>query len=169
MPESRQADPLRLPYRPCVGICLLNPDDQVFVGRRIDTLVEAWQMPQGGIDPGEDPEDAALRELEEEIGTRNCRIIGRTRDWLSYDLPPDLVGKVWKGRYRGQKQLWYAARFLGRDEEIDLRTRHPEFEAWKWVPLETLPELIVPFKRVLYHRIVEEFRPLIDRTAGEPA
>jgi len=163
MPPSVPPDPADLPYRPCVGVCLLSADDLVFVGRRIDTKVEAWQMPQGGIDPGEDPEAAALRELEEEIGTRNCRILGRTRDWLTYDLPPDLVGQVWKGRYRGQRQLWYAARFLGRDEEIDLQAHHPEFEAWKWVPLESLPDLIVPFKRQLYARIVAEFRPLLSR------
>lgn len=162
---SRPLDKSRLPYRPCVGICLLSRDNLVFVGRRIDTLVEAWQMPQGGIDKGEEPEDAALRELEEEIGTRNCRIIARTSSWLDYDLPDDLIGKVWGGRYRGQRQLWFAARFLGEDSEIDLQTRHPEFEAWKWVPMEQLPELIVPFKRPIYTRLVEEFRPLLDRTA----
>lgn len=167
MPDTAsRPDPSTLPYRPCVGICLLSRDDRVFVGRRIDTMVEAWQMPQGGIDAGEAPEDAVLREMEEEIGTRNCEILARCRDWLTYDLPADLVGKVWKGRYRGQRQLWYAARFLGVDDEIDLATHHPEFEAWKWVAMEALPDLIVPFKRELYRQIVAEFRPLLAGRRG---
>ncbi|MFC3228302.1 RNA pyrophosphohydrolase [Marinibaculum pumilum] len=166
MPASSSPDPATLPYRPCVGICLLSADDKVFVGRRIDTMVEAWQMPQGGIDPGEAPEDAALRELEEEVGTRNCRIMARTQEWLTYDLPAHLVGKVWKGRYRGQRQLWFAARFEGQDSEINLQTADPEFEAWKWVPMDALPDLIVPFKRDIYRQIVAEFRPLLTAARG---
>lgn len=150
-------DQKSLPYRPCVGVVLFNPAGLVFVGRRIDTDIPAWQMPQGGIDPGEDLERAALRELQEEVGTANVDILGRTRDWLYYDLPPNLLGKVWKGRYRGQKQHWFAMRFRGTDEEIDLNAHHPEFADWKWVPLQSTPGLIVPFKRGIYETLVDEF------------
>ncbi|MCF4166974.1 RNA pyrophosphohydrolase [Zavarzinia compransoris] len=149
-----------LPYRPCVGIMLINPDGLVFVGQRIDNLVEAWQMPQGGIDEGEAPETAAIRELGEEIGTEKAEIVAESRDWLTYDLPAELVPKVWKGRYRGQRQKWYAMRFLGTDADIDIGTRHPEFAAWRWVPHGDLPGLIVPFKRALYEAVVAEFAPL---------
>lgn len=152
-------DPTTLPYRPCVGVTLINREGLVFVARRIDTEMEAWQMPQGGIDAGEDPVTAALRELEEEVGTNKAEIIAETKDWLQYDLPPDLVGKVWKGRYRGQRQKWFAMRFLGDDADINLETEHPEFCAWKWERLERLPNLIVPFKRKIYQDIVSEFLP----------
>lgn len=154
----------KLPYRPCVGMLLLNPQDRVFVGRRIDTAKEGdniWQMPQGGIDKGETPEAAALRELQEEIGTGKAEIIAESRQWLHYDLPDHLVGKVWKGRYRGQKQRWFALRFLGRDEDIDLETPHPEFDAWQWVDLDDLPGLVIPFKRDTYRAVVSEFRELL--------
>ncbi|MEM7169258.1 MAG: RNA pyrophosphohydrolase [Pseudomonadota bacterium] len=146
-----------LPYRPCVGITLINREGRVFVARRIDAQVEAWQMPQGGIDPGELPPAAALRELEEEIGTANAEIIGESRDWWHYDLPPELVGKVWKGRYRGQQQKWFAMRYLGSDDDIDINTEHPEFNAWKWVSIQALPDLIIPFKRRIYEKVVAEF------------
>ena len=149
-----------LPYRPCVGICLLNKDGQVFVAERIDTP-GAWQMPQGGIDKGEDPQDAALRELIEEIGTNKGSILARTDDWLFYDLPDDLIGKVWKGKYRGQKQIWFAVRFEGTDSDIDIATKHPEFARWKWVDLEETIDLIVPFKRELYQEIVNQFKRLV--------
>ena len=152
-------DPTTLPYRPCVGVTLINREGLVFVARRIDTEMEAWQMPQGGIDEGEDPRAAALRELEEEIGTNKAEIIAETKDWLQYDLPHDLVGKVWKGRYRGQRQKWFAMRFLGEDSDINIETEHPEFCAWKWEQLERLPNLIVPFKRKIYQDIVSEFLP----------
>lgn len=150
-----------LPYRPCVGIMLLNARGHAFVGQRYDQSVEAWQMPQGGIDPGEDPEAAALRELQEEtsVPPHLVRILARTADWLTYDLPPELVGKVWKGRYRGQKQLWFAARFLGQDADIALETAHPEFCSWRWLPVEDLPRLIVPFKRALYEAVISELGP----------
>lgn len=151
-----------LPYRPCVGIMLINPAGLVFVGQRIDNLVEAWQMPQGGIDPGESPEVAALRELGEEIGTDKAEIVAESRDWLTYDLPVELVPKVWKGRYRGQRQKWYAMRFLGCDADIRIETEHPEFGAWRWAEYRTLPELIVPFKRALYEDIVSEFTPVLE-------
>ncbi len=149
-----------LTYRPCVGIMLLNRQGEVFVARRIDAKVDAWQMPQGGIDKGEAPAAAALRELEEEIGTRRAEIIAESRQWLYYDLPPNLVGKVWRGRYRGQRQRWFALRFLGRDADIDINTKHPEFDAWKWAAMADLPDLIVPFKRDTYEKVVAEFAHL---------
>jgi putative (di)nucleoside polyphosphate hydrolase len=146
-----------LPYRLGVGVMLLNAQKQVFVGRRIDMRSEAWQMPQGGVDEGEDPRAAALRELEEEIGTANAEIIGESKDWLDYDLPQHLVPELWGGRYRGQRQKWYVMRFTGTDANINLQTAHPEFFEWKWADSQTLPDLIVPFKRELYQRVVEEF------------
>lgn len=149
-----------LPYRPCVGICLFNDQGQVFVAERIDTP-NAWQMPQGGIDKKEDPYDAALRELEEEIGTNKGHILARTDDWLYYDLPDHLIGKVWKGKYRGQKQIWFALKFDGTDDDIDIATKHPEFARWKWVALDEIVELIVPFKRELYQEIVNQFKGLV--------
>jgi putative (di)nucleoside polyphosphate hydrolase len=144
-------------YRPAVGIMLLNAANLVFVARRIDTAVEAWQMPQGGIDKGEEPRDAALRELEEEIGTAKATILAESRGWLRYDLPAELIGKVWGGRYRGQRQKWFAMRFTGRDADIDLATEHPEFMDWRWTEPERLPELIIPFKRQLYCDVLSEF------------
>ncbi len=114
-------------------------------------------MPQGGIDEGEDPEGCAFRELKEEIGTNNAKVIASTKGWLTYDLPSNLVGKVWGGRYRGQKQKWFLMRFLGDNADIDLNTHHPEFIAWKWVESRDLPALIVPFKRDLYHAVIKEF------------
>jgi len=147
------------PYRDGVGIALLNDADMVFVGQRIDQTAEAWQMPQGGIDPGEDPLTAALREMEEEIGVPAslAEVIAESRDWLTYDLPPDLADKVWKGRYRGQRQKWYLARFKGSDADINLKTAHPEFNQWRWLPFRQLPDMIVPFKRPIYELIVAEF------------
>ena len=138
---------------------LLNPAGEVLVCRRIDMpILPAWQMPQGGIDKGETPRQAALRELKEEIGTDKAEILGESRMWLKYDLPPELARGMWGGRYRGQRQKWFAMRFLGSDTDIDLATDHPEFDTWKWIPPEQLPELIVPFKRRLYIDILAEFR-----------
>ena len=146
-----------LPYRLGVGAVLLNADGQVFVAERIDTP-GAWQMPQGGIDADEDPREAAMRELEEEIGTANAEIIAETDDWLAYDLPKAVRKKVWKGRFRGQKQMWYAMRFKGQDADIDLEAhKHPEFSKWRWAEMADLPDLIVPFKRGLYVDIVKSF------------
>ena len=147
-----------LPYRPCVGMMLINPAGLVFVGQRIDNLVEAWQMPQGGIDEGEDPQTAALRELGEEIGTEKAEIIAESTDWLTYDLPAAVRDRVWGGRFRGQRQKWFALRFLGDDAEFDLNTHHkPEFSAWRWAPMAELPSLVVPFKRSMYLGILESF------------
>jgi putative (di)nucleoside polyphosphate hydrolase len=150
---------LDLPYRPAVGVMLLNADNLVFVGQRLDSTLEAWQMPQGGTDPGEEPREAALRELAEETGIRHelVDILACASRTLDYDLPADLVGKLWKGRYRGQRQTWFLARFLGRDADVNLATDHPEFRAWRWVEPRELPRLIVPFKRALYEAVLEEF------------
>jgi putative (di)nucleoside polyphosphate hydrolase len=163
-------DKVALPYRPCVGIMLLDREGRAFVGRRADRegdpegVGQWWQMPQGGIDEGEAPQDTARRELFEETGVRSATIIARAKDWLLYDLPQELIGVAWEGRYRGQKQMWFAARFEGPDSEINLSPREghePEFDAWQWVRVEQLPALIVPFKRAVYERVVEEFAPLI--------
>ncbi len=149
-----------LPYRPCVGVMLISREGLVFVGRRIDQTVEGWQMPQGGIDDGETPVEAGLRELEEEIGTRKAEPLREMMEWLSYDLPPHLLGVALRGRYRGQRQKWVAMRFLGQDSDIDIRTEHPEFATWKWLAIEALPRLIVPFKRDTYEKVIAEFRDL---------
>ena len=152
-----------LPYRPCAGVMLANEDGRVFVGQRLDSRFDAWQMPQGGIDAGEDPEAAALRELGEETGVRPdlVSIIARSQEELFYDLPPELIGKMWKGRFRGQRQIWFLMRFHGADADIDIATDHPEFSQWRWEAPRNLPDLIVPFKRDLYRRVVAEFAPLI--------
>ncbi len=150
-----------LPYRPCVGIMLINVQGLIFVARRFDTREEAWQMPQGGIDKGEAPRVAAGRELKEETAVENAEIIGESDRWRTYDLPDDLIGKVWGGKYRGQTQKWFAFRFFGNDDEIDLGSgKHVEFSAWKWVSVDDLALLIVPFKRQLYMDVVAEFRHL---------
>lgn len=158
-------DPELLPYRPCVGIMLVNGEGRVFVGRRKDTP-DAWQMPQGGIDKGETPREAALRELEEEIGTAKAEVVAETAGWHRYDLPPHLQGRVWGGQFRGQEQKWVLCRFTGRDSDIDLGTRHPEFDAWQWVAVEDLIRLIVPFKRAIYEAVVAEFRELLPPPGG---
>ncbi len=149
------------PYRLGVGVMLINAKHRVWVGRRNDMAGDHWQMPQGGIDDGEEPRAAALREMKEEIGTDKAEILGESRDWFAYDLPPELGRTAWKGRYRGQKQKWFAARFTGKDKDIDLETEHPEFEAWQWIEPDDLPRLIVPFKRQLYIDVMEEFRALL--------
>ena len=149
----------KLPYRPCVGVMLVNGDGHVFVGQRIDNPTDAWQMPQGGVDKGEDPRDAALRELWEETGVVAdlVSIEAETDGWLPYDLPHDLVPRIWKGRFRGQEQKWYLLRFNGADSDVNIQTDHPEFSEWRWLPVDQLVEKIVPFKREVYSRVIAAF------------
>lgn len=154
-------------YRPGVGIMLLSAQSQVLVGQRLDTPSTtgpsaAWQMPQGGIDGNETPEAAAMRELKEEIGTDHAEIVAESRAWLTYDLPDDLASKLWGGRYRGQRQRWFAMRFLGHDSDVNVATARPEFSDWKWLQPSALPDVIVPFKRDLYRQILTEFAHLIE-------
>lgn len=155
-----------LPYRPCAGIMVINRSGLVFIGRRSNGPEHVddghvWQMPQGGIDDNEDPYKAALRELYEETSIRSVEKLGEVGDWLTYDIPRDIVGQAWKGKYRGQKQKWYALRFTGNDSEIDIENlphgHEPEFTAWRWERIENLPALIIPFKRKIYERVVSEF------------
>jgi len=149
-----------LPYRPCVGIALINAEGLVFAGRRKDNFPEAWQMPQGGIDDGETPRTAALRELWEETGVTADLVqpVAKTHHWITYDLPPELTGKIWGGKYRGQRQKWFLYRFTGTDEQINIETAHPEFSAWRWVDADALVQGIVPFKRAVYEQVVASFR-----------
>ena len=153
-----------MPYRPCVGVMLIDAQGRAFVGQRRDSDVPAWQMPQGGIDDGESLHEAALRELWEETGVTGdlVEIVGETPEWITYDLPPELVVKVWKGRFRGQRQRWVLMRFLGRDDQIRIDTPHPEFSEWRWLPPDDVLDQIVPFKRSVYATVVDAFRPLID-------
>jgi putative (di)nucleoside polyphosphate hydrolase len=148
-----------LPYRPAVGVMLLNADNKVFVGQRLDNALDAWQMPQGGTDPCERAEEAALRELEEETGIRRdlVEIVAKASRELDYDLPEELQGQVWGGKYRGQRQTWFLCRFLGTDDDVHIHTPHPEFRAWKWAEPSALPAMIVPFKRELYAAVLREF------------
>lgn len=150
-------------YRPCVGIMLLNHAGDVFVARRNDIPDDAWQMPQGGIDEGEDPRAAAFRELREEIGTDAAEIIAESKTWLRYDLPKEILDKARDKRWRGQQQKWFVMRFMGSDADINLETEHPEFSAWKWIPVNELPGLVVSFKRHVYLDLLSEF-PKIGRS-----
>ncbi|MBI13951.1 MAG: RNA pyrophosphohydrolase [Deltaproteobacteria bacterium] len=150
-----------LPYRSCVGITLFNQDKKVLVAERLD-YPGNWQMPQGGIDSGETPAQAAMRELKEEIGTNHAEIMERAKGWLFYDLPEHLKGERLKGKYRGQKQIWFAMLFKGNDSEINLQTKKPEFIDWNWVELENVIDLIVPFKKTVYESVVEQFRPIVE-------
>ncbi|MFO7771759.1 MAG: RNA pyrophosphohydrolase [Roseovarius gahaiensis] len=152
-------DIAKLPYRPCVGVMLANADGRVFVGQRIDQDATAWQMPQGGIDPGEAPRDAALRELWEETGVSAdlVTVEAETSGWIPYELPHDLVPRIWKGRYKGQEQKWFLLRFHGRDSDVNIETEHPEFSKWQWLAPDQLIANIVPFKRVVYEQVMAEF------------
>ncbi|AEI92203.1 RNA pyrophosphohydrolase [Roseobacter litoralis] len=149
----------KLPYRPCVGVMLMNGQGEVFVGQRRDNNIAAWQMPQGGVEKGEDPRAAALRELWEETGVNPelAEVVAETEDWLPYELPFDLVPKLWKGRYRGQEQKWFLMRFHGADSDINIVTEHPEFSQWRWLPAADLVENIVPFKRDVYVAVLDAF------------
>jgi putative (di)nucleoside polyphosphate hydrolase len=172
------ADLASLPYRPCVGLALFNRDGLVFIGRRRREAGPehvsgnyAWQMPQGGIDPGEDPFAAAVRELYEETNVRSAELLAEAPDWYGYDLPPAAAGRAWRGRYRGQIQKWFALRFTGEDSEINILRpaggRHrPEFDAWRWERLDRLPDLIIPFKRPVYERVVDAFTHVAVPTGG---
>jgi putative (di)nucleoside polyphosphate hydrolase len=155
-----------LPYRPCAGMAVFNRDGRVLIGRRIDgpehvDEVHVWQMPQGGLDENEDPHKGALRELYEETNIRSVEKLGEIKEWLYYDIPREIAGKAWKGKYRGQKQKWYALRFTGDEREIDIANpaggHKPEFVEWRWEPLKNTPDLVVPFKRATYERVVAEF------------
>ncbi len=149
-----------LPYRPCVGICLVNAQGLIFAGQRKDSPSLAWQMPQGGIDKDEKPRAAALRELHEETGVTAdlVEVLEKTPDWVTYDLPPDLLGKVWGGKFRGQRQKWFLMRYLGSDAQINIAAEHPEFSAWKWVRGDEMLAGIVPFKRDVYAQVIAAFR-----------
>ena len=150
----------KLPYRPCVGVFLLNAKGEAFVGQRMDRYQDAWQMPQGGVDKGEEPREAALRELEEETGVSRdlVTIEAETAGWVPYDLPQEIVPQIWKGKYRGQEQKWFLMRFQGRDDQVNIDTAHPEFSSWKWLPTSELVASIVPFKRSVYETVLAEFR-----------
>ncbi|BCI69581.1 NUDIX domain protein [Sphingomonas sp. S17] len=160
-----------LPYRPCAGVILMNRDGRVFVGQRIDSTLEAWQLPQGGIDPGEDAETAAVRELFEETGVTADKIelIARAPRELTYDLPEDMIGKVWKGKWRGQRQTWFLYRFLGQDGDIRIETERPEFRAWRWIEPASLPAMIVPFKKALYEELLVVFADHFAAAGGDAA
>jgi len=153
----------KLPYRRNVGVALINPAGRVFAAQRLDNPEPAWQMPQGGLDKGEDLLDAALRELEEETSVRASKVslLREHPGWIDYDLPADLIGKLWKGRYRGQTQKWFAMRFEGDDSDINIETEHPEFRCWAWMPADELIDKIVPFKRPVYSEVFREFRDLL--------
>lgn len=148
-----------LPYRPAAGVMLLNNEGKVFVAQRLDSTLEAWQMPQGGLDEGEDAEAGALRELEEETGisSEKVEIVTRCPSDLFYDLPDDLIGKMWGGKWRGQRQAWFLMRFTGNDADVNLETAEPEFRAWKWAEPRELPAMIVPFKKKLYEDVLAAF------------
>ena len=152
----------KLPMRLGVGIILLNKDNEVFVGKRKDNPIDKWQMPQGGIDNNEKPLDAMKRELEEETSVKNIKILKEVNSWLEYELPPHLLGKIWKGKYRGQTQKWFIVRFIGNDKEINLKTKKPEFIEWRWISHKLLTDVIVDFKKSVYKKLEVEISDFIN-------
>ena len=151
-----------LPLRIGVGAIVLNKENKIFVGKRKDNPIDKWQMPQGGIDKNETPFDAMKRELAEETSITNIKVIKEIENWLEYELPPNLLGKIWKGKYRGQKQKWFIVKFIGNDNEINLSTEHPEFIEWKWIDYNNLPEVIVDFKKEVYKKLKIELKNFIN-------
>lgn len=158
--NTQRTGPGGLPYRPCAGVVLIDRGGMVFAGQRIDNPGAAWQMPQGGIDKGETPRAAALRELEEETGLSAdlVEVIGKSVDWVYYDLPEDMLGKIWGGKYGGQRQRWFLMRYLGADAQVNIATEQPEFSRWAWMRADDLIEKIVPFKRAVYEQVFQDFR-----------
>lgn len=152
-----------LPYRRGVGMMLLNAKNQIFMAQRVDFPSDYWQMPQGGIDEGETPHDALLRELQEEIGTANATIMAQTPKWLAYDFPEEWLPRIWGGRFRGQEQQWYLMRYEGTDQEIHLETATPEFSRWQWMDRAQLPHVVIPFKRPLYETLLTLFEPYMEK------
>ena len=152
----------KLPMRQGVGIIVLNHYNKVFVGKRKDNPIDKWQMPQGGIDINETPFNAMKRELAEETSIRNIKVVKEIENWLEYELPPYLLGKIWKGKFRGQKQKWYIVKFIGNDNEINIKTKHPEFIEWKWIDYDLLPEVIVDFKKDVYKKLKVELKKFIN-------
>ncbi len=161
--KTVKIDVSELPFRQGVGMMIIDKNDRVFVGKRIDSKVNGWQMPQGGIDLGETPSSAALREMKEEIGSGKGKIIAESKKWYSYRVPNFLIPKLWDGKYCGQRQKWFLIRFTGKDSEININTEHPEFDQWKWVDFDRLLVDIIPFKLKLYEQVVEEFKSLLEK------
>lgn len=149
-------------YRPAVGMMIVNKKNKIFMGQRQEQPLPAWQMPQGGISPHEETDQAMLRELQEEVGTRDIEIIMKSKEWYTYDLPADLANRLWSGRFKGQRQIWYALRFRGEDEDINIHTYHPEFRLWKWVDKEEVLDLSISFKRDLYNRVLTDLWPAVE-------
>lgn len=157
---NESIDP-KLPFRPGVGMMIVDKNNRVFVGKRVDSKAIGWQMPQGGIDLGETPSSAALREMAEEIGSTKGHIIAESKRWYSYRLPKFLIHKLWDGKYCGQRQKWFLIRFTGQDSDINVNTKHPEFDKWKWVEINDLLNHIIPFKHTLYSKVIAEFQELL--------
>lgn len=153
---------LKLPFRPGVGMMIVDKDNRVFVGKRIDSKANGWQMPQGGIDIGETPSSAALREMHEEMGSDKGYIIAESSKWYSYRLPKFLISKLWDGKYCGQRQKWFLIRFTGEDSDINIHTKHPEFDSWRWIEIKDLLDNIIPFKHKLYSKVIAEFKGVLD-------